>query len=438
MALLRVVTVALFSLTLAMPAAAQVFDFFRIEGPPSTPGGLPVQATAGISAPALSADGRTVVFFAASGSNLSGGASGQQVLAYGIGSRQISLVSVAPGGAPAAGGSSTSGVLAVSGDARYVAFETTSSTYTGGAAGVHIVRMDRASGTATRVNVDTSGNLPSGTTSRLGGMSADGRFVAFSSNATTLVAGASNTGIYVRDLQNGTTERVDVGPGGVFANASASTSDGTEPSISADGRLVAFLSPASNLLGTPLSGSVRVYVRDRQAGTTTQASLGPGGTDLSGAGNAAISSDGSRIVFRSSGPGATATQLWLRRLADPAAIAVPAAANMGICDGARVSNAGFVVMQCRDVNPGLPRQVYIWGTLVPLPAPVLVSGTGGNPTPVGNAASGRVLAISPDNRVVAFDSDASNLVASDTNSVTDAFVLADPILRDQLLVDSFE
>ena len=54
------------------------------------------------------------------------------------------------------------------------------------------------------------------------------------------------------------------------------------------------------------------------------------------------------------------------------------------------------------------------------------------------STSGRVLAISPDNRVVAFDSDASNLVASDTNSVTDAFVLADPILRDQLLVDSFE
>lgn len=434
----RLVVASVLACALSMPASAQVFEFFRIEGPPALPGGPTVQATAGISAPAFSADGRTLVFFAASGSNLSGGASGQQVLAYGIGSRQISLVSVAPGGGAAAGGSATSGVLAVSANGRYVAFETTSSTYTGGTAGLHIVRMDRQTGTATRVNVDTGGNLPVATLSRLGGMSADGRFVAFSSNATTLVAGASNTGIYVRDVQNGSTERVDVGPGGVFANASASTSDGTEPSISADGRLVAFLSPASNLLGTPLSGSARVYVRDRQAGTTTQASIGPGGVDLSGAGNAAISSDGTRIVFRSGGTGATATQLWVRRLADPTATAVPAAANMGICDGARVSNAGFVVLQCRDVNPGLPRQVHVWGTLVPLPAPVLVSGTGGNPTPVGNAASGRVLAISPDNRVVAFDSDASNLVASDTNGVTDVFVLADPALRDGLFADSFE
>lgn len=438
MVLPRIAIACLLSLTLAMPASAQVYQFLRIEGPPTSPGGPTVQATSGISAPAISADNRTIVFLAASGSNLSGGASGQQVVAYSVGTGLLSLVSVAPGGAPAAGGSSTSGVLAVSATGRYVAFETTSSTYTGGASGVHIVRMDRQTGTAVRVNVDTGGNLPVATLSRLGGMSGDGRFVVFSSNATTLVSGASNTGIYVRDLDSSTTQRIDVGPGGVFANASASTSDGTEPSISADGRYVAFLSPASNLLGVPQSGSVRVYLRDRQTNTTTQASIGPSGADLSGAGNAAISADGSRIVFRSGGSGATATQLWARRLSEAAAVAVPSAANMGICDGARTSNAGFVVMQCRDVNPGLPRQVYIWGALVPLPAPVLVSGTGGNPTPVGNAASGRVLAISPDNRVVAFDSDASNLVASDTNNTSDVFVLVDPLVRDTLFTDSFE
>jgi hypothetical protein len=224
----------------------------------------------------------------------------------------------------------------------------------------------------------------------------------------------------------------------VFANASASTSDGTEPSISADGRYVAFLSPATNLLPAAVSGSVRVYVRDRQANTTAQVSIGPGGVDLTGAGNAAISADGARVVFRSGGAGATATNLWVRRLADAAATAVPAAANMGVCDQARIANSGLVVMQCRDANPGLPRQVYIWGLTPATPVPVLVSGTGGASTPVGNAASGRIVAISPDSRVVAFESDATNLVASDTNNASDAFVLADAVLRDTLLADSFE
>jgi hypothetical protein len=298
--------------------------------------------------------------------------------------------------------------------------------------------MDRQTGTATRVNVDTAGNLPNATTSRLGGMSGDGQFVVFSSSATTLVAGASNPGIYVRDLNLGTTQRIDVGPGGVFANSSASTSDGTEPSISADGRLVAFLSPASNLLGIPQSGSVRVYVRDRQTNTTTQASVGPAGSDLSGAGNAAISADGTRITFTSGSAGANANQLWVRRLADASATPVPVAPNMGICDRARVANTGWTVMQCRDTNPGLPRQVYAWQQSPPQPAPILFSGTGGNPTPVGNNASGRIVAVSPDQKVFAFESDATNLVASDTNGATDVFVFVDPLVRDTLFADSYE
>jgi hypothetical protein len=434
----RTTIACLLACVLSMPASAQVFEFFRIEGSPVSPGGPTVQATAGISAPVISADNRTIVFFAGSGSNLSGGASGQQVLAYNIGTRQISLVSVAPGGGASAGGTAVSGVIAISANGRYVAFETTSSTYTGGAAGLHIVRMDRQTGAALRVNVDTGGNLPVATLSRLGGMSGDGRFVVFSSNATTLVSGASNTGIYLRDLDSSTTQRIDVGPGGVFANASASTSDATEPSISADGRYVAFLSPASNLLGTSISGSVRVYLRDRQSGTTTQASIGPGGTDLSGAGNAAISADGTRITFTSGGSGANLNQLWVRRLADPSATAVPVAASMGICDRARIANTGWTVMQCRDTNPGPPSQVYTWSQVPPLPAPILVSGTGGNPSPVGNATSGRIVAVSPDNRVFAFESNANNLVASDTNGASDVFVFVDPLVRDTLLADSFE
>lgn len=418
-------------------ALAQPLPFFRVQGPPTSPGGPPVQPLGGLGQSAVSGDEQTLVFFAPSGSNISG-ASGQQVMALALGTGQISLVSTTSDGAPAAAGSATSGLPAVSANARHVAFETTSSTYTGGVVGVHIVRIDRVTRQATPVNVTPGGSLPPGTISRLGGISADGNLVVFASNATNLVPGAANAGIYVRDIAAATTQRIDVGPGGVFANASAQTSDGTQPSISADGRFVAFQSSASNLLGTAISGSVRIYLRDRQLGTTTQASIGPGGADLSGSNNAAISADGSHVTFTSASTGATATQMWARRLSSPAAIPVPAAAGMGICSTARISNSGIVVAQCRAGNPGLPAQAYVWSLTQPGTAPALISGSDPGNTIPGNAASGNYVAIGPNARVIAFDSNASDLVPGDTNGSTDVFVYADPAILDTLLRDSFE
>jgi Tol biopolymer transport system component len=128
-------------------------------------------------------------------------------------------------------------------------------------------------------------------------ISADGRFVAFQSAASNLVPGDTNGAqdIFVRDRQTGTTRRVSVGPGGVQTNAEASSG---VPAISADGRFVAFESDATNLVPGDTNGAIDVFVRDRQTGTTRRISVGPGGVQgNSDSGGPAISADGRFVAF---------------------------------------------------------------------------------------------------------------------------------------------
>lgn len=418
------------SVALCGVAQAQSYAFFRVDGP----GG--VQANGGVSEPALSADGRVLVFSVGSGSLLSGGAAGAQVIALDLGSGALSVVSRTPGG-QASAASTVNEKAVASANGRFVAFDTASSTYTGGAAGVHGVRIDRATGAASLINLTASGTLPTGTLSRVGGISGDGRYVVFSSNASDLVAGdagSSSSAVYVRDLSTGTTQRIDLTPGGGGGNGGAG---GERPTISEDGRWVAFASSASNLLGTQISGSVRIYLRDRISGTTRQVSVGPGGSDLSGARNPVISPDGSLVVFGSAAGSPSATQLWVRRLNEPAAVAVPAAAGMGICDSAQISNSGLVIAQCRR-GAGQPAQAYAWSLAQPTLPPELISGSDAGNTVPGNGTSGTRVAVSRDAGVFAFDSQASDLVIGDTNSASDVFVYALPAVLEGLFADGFE
>ena len=90
----------------------------------------------------------------------------------------------------------------------------------------------------------------------------DGRFVAFASDATNLVAGRHqrHDDVFVRDRQTGTTERVSVELGRRAGRRRQLSS----PSISADGRFVAFTSDATNLVPGDTNGTHDVFVRDRQ------------------------------------------------------------------------------------------------------------------------------------------------------------------------------
>ena len=213
-------------------------------------------------------------------------------------------VSVASNGGQA---DSSSVNPAVSADGRFVAFESDASNLVGGDTnGLNDIFVhDRQTGTTERVSVATGGTEANGV-SYTPAISADGRFVAFYSNATNLVGGDTNgtSDVFVHDRQTGTTERVSVATGGAEANGGSSTA-----AISADGRFVAFHSDATNLVSGDTNGARDIFVHDRQTGTTERVSVATGGAQAnSGSANPAISADGRFVAFYS-----VATNLVSRR-----------------------------------------------------------------------------------------------------------------------------
>jgi len=131
-----------------------------------------------------------------------------------------------------------------------------------------------AAGDTTRVSVASDG-AQGNDYSYSPSISADGRYVAFDSSASNLVSGDTNGArdVFVHDRQGGGTTRVSV------------TSDGAQggtgswnPSISADGRYVAFYSGASNLVSGDTNGTDDVFVHDGQTGQTTRISVASDGS----------------------------------------------------------------------------------------------------------------------------------------------------------------
>ncbi len=120
--------------------------------------------------------------------------------------------------------------------------------------------------------------------------STDGRFVAFSSGASDLVANDTNgtEDVFVRDLQTGTTTLVSINRTGTGSNGGSS-----DPVISADDRFVAFLSDASDLVANDTNNTTDMFVRDLQTGTTTLVSVNRAGTGGNGvSSDPVISADG--------------------------------------------------------------------------------------------------------------------------------------------------
>src|SRR5207248_3118566 len=133
---------------------------------------------------------------------------------------------------------------------------------------------DRQTGATERMSVASGGTQGNGFSAGLA-LSADGRFVAFHSTATNLVAGDTNgkTDVFVHDRQTGTTERMSVASGGTQGNGFSAGL-----ALSADGRFVAFHSTATNLVAGDTNGKTDVFVHDRQTGTTERVSVTSDGT----------------------------------------------------------------------------------------------------------------------------------------------------------------
>jgi hypothetical protein len=234
----------------------------------------------------------------------------------------VTRVSTSSGGGE---GNGNSLLPALSADGRYVAFVSAAPNLTpdDGDAVYDVFVRDRATGTVVLVSKSTAGvkgDRDSGDPNSYGmggpATSADGRFVAFSSLATTLVPG-SNGGIIVHD-RDADADGVFDEPGAVATSNVAVAMDGSHrhgqyPAISATGRFVAFATMASDLVPADTNDTRDVFVRDRDPdgngvfdepanAITERVSLGAGGVQgngESGRPDVAISDDGNVVAFLS-------------------------------------------------------------------------------------------------------------------------------------------
>ncbi len=249
----------------------------------------------------LSRDGRFVVF-ASWASNLAPGGTNSHTQIY-LRDRQIAtteLVSVDSGGIPGDGGSYSPDV---SEDGRFVVFSSSSTDLVAGDTNgeFDVFVRDRLNGTTVRVSVDSNGNEAQGE-SFDGRITPDGKFVTFSSYAPNLAPGGTSGAaeVFVRNLQSGTTTVVSVAGNGARGDDSS-----FESCISPDGRFVAFVSLATNLVDGDTNAFEDLFLRDLQGGTTERIDVSSGGAQVTGnlAGSpVALSDDGRYVAFSSSAP----------------------------------------------------------------------------------------------------------------------------------------
>ena len=252
----------------------------------------------------------------------------------------------------------------VSADGRYVAFASLATNLvaddTNGKRDIYV--LDRQTGALERVSVASDGTEGE-KSSHVPAISADARFVAFESVATTLVINDTNgvRDIFIHDRQTGTTERVSVASDGAESDAASE-----QPAISGDGRYVAFRSDATNLVRNDANGWSDIFVHDRQTGTTERVSGGGIGEDHV---TPVLSADGRYVAFRS-----------------------------------RLSPRVCCAIYVHDRETGRTRRV--------------------NVTPSGQPADRESLTpvLSGDGRYVAYMSAADTLVAGDTKNRDDIFV----------------
>ncbi|MHB1955440.1 MAG: beta strand repeat-containing protein [Sulfobacillus sp.] len=206
---------------------------------------------------------------------------------------------LAPDGIPS-NGNSTLGVI--SGDGRFVAFISTATNLISGGSGTQAYLRDRKTGETVLISSAPDGTAGNGNTSSLA-ISADGRYVGFVSNATNLVSANTGGlyQAFVRDMVNGMTSLVSSSSSGTPANSSVIDDAGAyPPAISADGRYIAFSSYATNLVPQPTNGnSSHNFVYDRQTQQMSLVDVDSVGTPLGVASyiDAAMSTDGRFIAF---------------------------------------------------------------------------------------------------------------------------------------------
>ena len=384
----------------------------------------------------------------------------------------IALVSAATDGTE---GNGDSNLAAISSSGRFVAFVSRASNFTSIATNgfeniflrdTCIAATAGCTPSTVPVSVVPDGSLGNGDSGASAGfatapaISADGRFVAYASDATNLVGNDSNasTDIFLRDTCVGApvgcapaTTRVSVASDGTQSNGNSFA-----PSLSADGRFIVFGSNATNLVANDNNQTFDVFLRDTCQGapvgcspSTTRLSVASDGSEADDASTVPVmSANGRYVAFDSAAknltPNDTTTfvDVFVRDTCFDAPVGCsPTTTRVSVGPGGLQGNQGstfpsisgdgrfiaFASFASNLVVGGVPQgidNVFLRDTCAGAPAEcvpttILVSAsTAGMP---GNAASG-LPSVSAGGRFIAFNSDAQNLVLGDTNGFTDVFV----------------
>lgn len=419
------IALLLFYFLLPASAGAQIVDIVR-----ASLGASGQQAAADSSCPQISSDGRYVAF-ANSDTSLVSESSFSSLFV-----RDLLAGTTVRADTNAQGTGANSSVnfggcdYRLSGSGRYIVFSSSASNLVSGfGSGTQIYRKDLQTGEVLRISVSSSGTAADNNSSAPS-ISADGRYVLFSSDATNLVTDDTNLSrdLFVRDVDLGTTTRVSLGSGGIQANGISSGGD-----ISNDGRYVLFSTSASNLLTSGFSGLV---IRDTQANTTKQLSLGSSlsvSYDLSSDGTyAVVVSDNSSLV---SGDTNSTSDVFLYEIQSDIITRVsigPAAAQANainylsstfstISDDNRFVAFGSLATNLVEADLNGNFDVFVRDltknkTIVASIRPSCLSSTDNQ----GETSEG--VGISGDGQYAVFLSKSTDLVDGDTNNYRDVFV----------------
>ena len=199
-----------------------------------------------------------------------------------------------------AGGNGDSVAPAMTADGRFVLFSSSANDLVPGdnsQLGLDVFLRDRSSNTTVLVSANFSGTGGGNGNSLAGQVSTNDRYVMFQSDASDLLPGDTNgiSDIFVRDVQTASNILVSVAADGSWGNGAS-----TDPVMTPDGRYVAFVSAATNLVASDTNGIADVFVRDLVNGTTRRASVGASGVDVSAP---VMTPDGRYVAYACTTPG---------------------------------------------------------------------------------------------------------------------------------------
>jgi pimeloyl-ACP methyl ester carboxylesterase len=392
-----------------------------------------LSATSSMPSGATSSDGRYIVF-ATSAPSLTGSTNGtSQVFVRDLKMNTTAPVSAASNGDIANNASYPGGISA---DGRFAVFTSYGDNLpkpTSGDEGLYL--RDLTQGTTVREDLASDGTAANGTAEGQPCISRDGRFIVFGSNATNLVSGTSGaTELYEKDRETGNIALVSVAVDGTPANATV-----YDCAVSADGRFVVFTSASTNLVSANTNGLNQVFMRDTLNGTTSLISVSDSGTPANLAVDSnntapSVSNDGRYVVF-----GSNATNLVPQALdgnqdhlfqrdtiaghtsqIDVDSVGTPLGGGSDYTEASQSADGRFVAFI--GLEQTLVRDMVARKTQV---ISVANDGTPGNATTYNCCSPAEVI---PGGTSVAFASTATNLVANDSNGVQDVFIAQNPFL----------